>query len=112
MSGLDLVTTLLTFLGNIPVVGHYLSLLVSFALPLTAVVTALVAVWHAVVGIVAAVAALPGMSKLQGLADSLKADEDKLVSFENSWILPILNRLSMLPLPASSSTTTNPPASQ
>lgn len=108
MNPMDLITMLLGFLGNIPLVGGILAKVVVFALPASAVVTALVAVWHAVVGVVSALSV--AFPSLAGLAASLKADEDKITSFSNSWILPILNRLSLLPLPKAPADPT-PPAS-
>lgn len=97
MNPMDLISMLLGFLGSIPVVGSVLAVVAKFAIPASACVTALVAVWHAVVGVLTALSlAVPSLA---GVAASLKADEDTITSFENSWILPILNRLSLIPLP-------------
>lgn len=99
MNPMDLLTGVLTFLAQVPYVGPVIAIIVKFALPLVAVVTAIVAVWHAVVLALQALAMVPGLQGLANLANSLKTSEDKVDGFVNTYILPALNRLSVLPLP-------------
>jgi len=99
MNPMDLIMGLLTFLGQVPYVGPILATIVSLALPVTAVVTALVACWHAVVMVFSALAMVPGLGSLQALADKLKHSEELFGGFVSKYVLMFLNRLSMLPLP-------------
>jgi len=113
MNPVDLIMTVLGFLGNVPFVGHYLALVIGYALPISGVITALVAVWHAVVALLGVLASVPGLSVLANVANALKTDTDAVDGFLAQWVTPILNRLSMLPLPAqpaAPAAPTNPPA--
>lgn len=106
---LDLLTSILTFLVNVPYIGPVIAVVVQYALPAVTVVTAFVAVWHAVVLALSALAAVPGLQGLSNLANALKTDDNAVEGFVSTWIVPILDRLSVLPLPttsSSSSTTT------
>ena len=100
MNPMDLITTLLSFLAQIPVVGTWLAAIVSYAIPASAVVTALVALWHALVLALVALAQVPGLSGLAGIANTLKTDDDAVEGFVSTYILPVLKQLSLLPLPA------------
>lgn len=99
MNFMNLFPTVLAMLAAIPAVGPILAKVVAIAVPVSAVATAIVAVWHACVVALAALAHIPGLSKLQGAADFFKTTEDKIVSFEKGWLMPILDQLSMIPLP-------------
>ena len=99
MNLMNLLPTILAMLAAIPAVGPILAKIVSVAAPVSAGVTALVACWHAVVVALAGLAHVPGLSKLQGAADFFKTTEDKIASFEHGWLMPILDQLSMIPLP-------------
>lgn len=89
----------LTLLGSIPAVGPYLVIAMNWAVPAAGIVTALVAVWHAVILAIVALAKIPVLSSLSGLANSLTTDDTAVEGFVNTYILPVLNQLSMLPLP-------------
>ena len=99
MNPMDLIMGILTFLAQIPYVGPVLATIAHYALPAVAIVTAFVGVWHALVLVFQALAAVPGLQGLQSLADKLKTSEDKVDGFVNTYVLAVLNRLSMLPLP-------------
>jgi hypothetical protein len=95
-------------LEAIPYVGKVASILVmvfttviACAAGLGSVATALVGIWHsfAVLAQGLAILPIPGFKKLQPIADKMKADETKITSLKDGKILPILNRLSSLPLP-------------
>ena len=90
----------LSLLSSIPVLGPYLAVAMQWAVALSGIVTALVAIWHAVVLAVGALAKLPGLSGLAGLAASLSTDDTAVEGFVNTYILPLLSQLSLLPLPA------------
>lgn len=111
MNPIDLIMTVLGFLTSVPYVGTFLAAVVGYALPLSAVVTALVAVWHAVVIAMGVLAMVPALKGLAPLANTLKTDDAAVTGFVSTWLTPILNRLSLLPLPAvAPAAPTTPPA--
>ena len=99
MNPMDLIFGILQFLGGIPAVGPVLATIVTYALPAVAVITALVALWHAIVVCIGALAVVPGLQGLAGLAAKLSGADLKVDGFVKTYVLPFLNRLSMLPLP-------------
>jgi len=99
MNPIDFIGNFLTFLATIPFIGHYLQIIASYAIPATAIISALVGVWHGVVAVFVALAQVPGLSFLSGIAQTLQVDGEAVDGFINKWILPILNRFSMIPLP-------------
>jgi hypothetical protein len=99
MDIMALVVQILTFIGQIPVVGHYLQIVVEVALLAGPVVSALIAIWHAAVMSVQALSKIPGLSSLGDVATKMKANEDIIDDFSQSKILPILNQISSIPLP-------------
>lgn len=86
-------------LAAVPVVGKVLAVVISGASILIIVVNALVVVWHAIVGLLQAVAKIPGLSGVQSLADTLRADSDVIDGVVSGKIIPLLDRISSLPLP-------------
>lgn len=96
---LNVVQMLVGYFGSIPAIGKYIAMALGLILSLGAVATAIVGMWHAVVVLLQALAGVPGLQGLMGVANSLKVQEDKLKDFENNKILPILNRLSAISLP-------------
>lgn len=95
-------------LGALPIIASYgaagkvLAIAIAVAGGLSGVVTALVALWHALVLTIKALAVMPGLTSLSKLADTLAADEQKITDVSQGKILPILNRLSAVSLPKSS----------
>jgi hypothetical protein len=94
-------------LGALPVIassfgpaGKVLAIVIAVAGGLSGVVTALVMLWHAVVIVVKALSVMPGLSALAKVSDMLSADEQKISDFSQGKILPVLNRLSAVQLPA------------
>jgi hypothetical protein len=99
MDVVSIVNFLVQLLSNIPVVGHFLAVVMPYLLSLPVVASALVGLWQAIVVCLQALSQVPGLSGLSGLAASLQADEASINSFEQNYILPILNQLSAIPLP-------------
>lgn len=99
MNPMDLISSVLAFLAQIPVVGQWLAVIVSYAVPASVVITALVAVWHSLVLALVAMSQVPGLSGLSGLANTLKTSEDSVEGFINTYVMPVLKQLSLLPLP-------------
>ena len=99
MDVMSIITYLVGLLGSIPVVGHFLAIALPVAAALPIAVSAFVALWHAVVMMIAALAGIPGLQGLKNIADSMKAKEDNVSSFANGKLLPLLNRISAIPLP-------------
>ena len=91
---------LLGVLNSIPAVGPYLVIVMNWIMPLAAIATSLVAVWHAVVLALQALAKLPALGGLQALADKLVTDDAAVESFLTTYLLPFLAQFSVLPLPA------------
>ena len=98
-SVLSVVSMAISYLLGIPAIGKYLALGLSVVVALGAVVTAVVGAWHGIVILLQALASIPGLSGLAGVAASMKVDEGKITDFSNSKILPIINRLSAIPIP-------------
>lgn len=99
----SLISGVLQMVSHLPLVGHYASVIIGAAVALSAVVTALIGVWHSIVLLAHALAQVPGLQGLQKLADALKADEDSINSYANGFLLPLLDRLSAVPLPTAPS---------
>lgn len=77
-------------------------------------INALTAFWAALVALFTAMSSIPGLSFLATWASTLSEDEATVSSFENSFLLPLLNQLSITPLPTVPSTpsaSTTPAAS-
>lgn len=96
---LNVLVQLLGALAAVPVVGKILVVVVASAGALAGVSSALVAMWRAVVLVLASLSLVPGLSGLKAVADKLKTSQDAVDDFEQNKILPILNRLSTIPLP-------------
>ncbi len=99
MSFASILQWVLTLLGSIPAVGPYLVIVMNWAVPLSGVITALVAVWHAIVLAMSALANIPALAGLKKYANALSTDDTAVEGFVNTYILPVLSQLSMLPLP-------------
>lgn len=113
MDAVTVISTIMTFLAGVPYIGPVISVIVGIALPLAAVATSLVAVWHGLVILIQAVAlmltaigALPKLGALQNVgqklaavADKMKADEDVISGEVAGTVVPFLNRLSVISLP-------------
>lgn len=96
---LGIITQLLGWLQGIPMIGQIASVVVGVVTVLTMLVNGFVLAWHGLVVLMASLAQIPGLSGLQSLSDSLKADETKIDDFANNVLLPILNQLSAIPIP-------------
>lgn len=97
-----MIPAILKFLSEIPSVGPIVSKIMAVIAVIgivPGIATAFVAAWHALVMFLQALSMIPGLARLAPLASVLKADEDKLVSFENGVLLPLVQQLSVLPLP-------------
>lgn len=92
-------SNLLGSLASIPAVGKILATVVAGGAALILVVNALVAIWHSVVILLNALAAVPGLSGLGGIASSMLAEEAVISDFAKGKILPILAQISALPVP-------------
>lgn len=99
MDLMSLIVQFLSFIGQIPAIGHYLQIVVMVAVLASPVISALIAVWHAAVMVVSAMSLIPGLGALIDVASKMKANESIIDDFSKSKILPILSQLSMIPLP-------------
>lgn len=91
--------------GALPVIASYgaagkvVAIVIAAAGGLSGLVTAIVALWHAVVLVMKAIAIMPGLGAMSKVSDMLAADEQKIDDFSQGKLLPILNRLSVVSLP-------------
>jgi hypothetical protein len=99
MNNLAILSGLLSMLMQVPVVGPVVVFILGLVLPLSAAVTAMVLLWQAIVGMLKALAAIPGLSSLSGIANSLSVEEQAAENFVNNQIVPLLKTLSAIPLP-------------
>ena len=90
--------TIVGFLNNIPGVGQYVTLVVSIAIVLPGIVTALVTIWHCVVQIMLLVAKLPKCDGMAPIANKMLADS-QVVDADSNKAIQVLSKLSSLPLP-------------
>lgn len=96
---LSWIAPVFTFLAAVPVIGPILVKILAYALPASAVATAIVALWHATIGFMVALAAVPGLSGLSKVATELQTDENATDTFVNTYVLGILSQLSLIPVP-------------
>ena len=66
---------------------------------LSAAATSFVGLWHSLVGLLHLIGSLPGLSGVNSVADRLKVTGDQIDGQVSDHIVPLLNRLSGLPLP-------------
>ena len=88
----------LALINSIPWGGAVLADVIVISAALSALVTALVGAWTALVMVAETIASLPGLASMKPFADSLKADTAKIESGEKI-ITKVLSYCSMLPLP-------------
>jgi len=110
---IDTIAAIVGYITNLPIVGTYVANAVIVLVSTSAVVTTFVALWHALILFIDAVgvtivlaAQIPGLSWMLGIATALERVEQKLRTkqdevggFITLRVLPILNRLSTIPLP-------------
>lgn len=100
---MDLLNTLIGLIGALASfgpVGKVLAVVVSLAASLAVVASSIVALWHALVAVSAALALLPYVGgSFSKAAAFLKAEESTVDDFVNNKLIAILNRLSAIPLP-------------
>lgn len=99
MDLMTIVSYMMGMLASIPVIGAFLAKVMPYLAAIPVAVSAFVAVWHAIVLALKAVAMIPGLSKMGAVAEMLAAKEEKITSFQNGTLLPVLNRLSAVPIP-------------
>jgi hypothetical protein len=99
MSIISLFTSVLSILGSIPAIGPYLAIAVQWAAAASGIITAVVALWQAVVAALKGLAAVPGLTSLATLANALSQDETAVDGFLNQYVFPVLSQLSVIPLP-------------
>lgn len=97
--------TIASLLG-IPYLGKFIFYSVACASGVAGLATGLVALWHGLVLVLAAVASLPGCGGMQKMADFFKVEEDKIANAE-SKVLSVCDRLSKIPLPQKTAAPTN-----
>ncbi len=87
--------------GTIPAVEKVLIVVVAVAVALILLVNALVALWHAIVSVIASVGAILKIfgTDITPLIDKLKVSDQKVADFSQGTLIPILNRISAIPLP-------------
>jgi hypothetical protein len=99
MSVINLLMSMIQMVSSIPSVGPILAKAVALAGLLSAAASAVVGVWHALVGVIVALSKVPGLQSLQALSEKLRMYDDQAQGVLNQYILPSLDRLSVLPLP-------------
>lgn len=99
MDVLSMLIGLVQSLGSVPLVGKVLMYVVIFSGVAASLASAVVALWHGAVLFLQALSIIPGLSSLKKVADWFSAEESKIGDFEQGKLLPILNRLSAIPLP-------------
>lgn len=92
-------SVIIAFVASLPYVGPFVAPALTIVLGASAVVTALFALWHAFVGVLLALSLIPGLSGLAAFANQLKTLEDSTEGFFAGKIKPILDRLSLIPIP-------------
>lgn len=90
---------IIAFLMSVPVVGPWVAIALKVLLPLSVIATAVVALAHATIAVMKAMALIPGLAGLSALSDKLKVKADAAEGFFNTKVKPILDRLSLIPLP-------------
>lgn len=99
MDVISFVITLLTGLAQVPAIGKILVWVVGGAAVVAGIATAVVSLWHAAVVSVKALSQIPGLQGLVDVATHMSTTEAAINDFENNSLLPILNRISVIPLP-------------
>jgi hypothetical protein len=110
MDPISIVTSVLQMAAGVPAIGKVLAVVLGALVGVSAVVTALVAIWHAAVALVTAVATIPGLSGLAALAKSMQADS-AVVDADSNQLLSWVERLSAIPVPQTAPPVTPPAAS-
>lgn len=101
MQFLSVIVQLLGALGNYGPVGKVLEVVVGLAAGLAGVSSAVVILWHGLVGLFQALALLPYVGQaFSKLANFFTVEEPKLDDFVNNKLVAILNQLSAIPLPS------------
>lgn len=112
MSFASIVTFIVGILQGIPFLGPILAVIITYAMPVAGIVSAIVALWHGVVLALQALALIPAFSGLKNVATALQTDENAAETFINKWVLPLLDQLSLIPLPSvPAAPVVTPPAS-
>lgn len=96
---MDVLSAVIGFVLSVPVVGPILVKVLTVVLGLSAVVSAVFGVWLGAVKVLDGLAKIPGLGKLQATADKLRVVEGDAEGFFATKVLPVLNRLSLIPLP-------------
>lgn len=91
----QLLPVIYQFLMNIPVVGHVLTVIVGIAVLLPPALTALVAVWHALVLTFKALGAIPGLSFLNSLSNFFSVNEPAFQGF----LTKLIDYIALIPVP-------------
>lgn len=95
MDFIALLPAVYNMLMNIPVVGHVLTVIVGVVMFLPPVLTALVALWHALVLVFKALGAIPGLSFLTGIANFFSANEPAFQGF----LTKVIDWIALIPVP-------------
>lgn len=100
MNPSDWLNGLLSFLAGFPAVGKYLAMAGAVVGIVTVGASALVALLHGIILALQLLSGLPALAGLKPFADKFKQDEDAAESWYQSFLLPILDRLSAFKVPA------------
>jgi hypothetical protein len=99
----QLLAFLIAKAGQVPSLQHAIDQISAWVVLLWMGITSLMAAWSALVKMLRSLAKLqeiyPKAAALGKLADALSVEEAKVYDFEQSKILPIVNRLSSAPIP-------------
>jgi len=96
---LNILSMVVQIVNQIPVLGPYLVLMVKIVGIVSGVISALVALLHAVVIALQGLAKVPGLEKVAVIADKLSHNEEAASGILNKYVFPILAQLSVIPLP-------------
>lgn len=94
----QIINMVLSVLSLIPGVGTWLADIAQIAISVSVAVSALVASARAFILLADALAKVPGLGFLANISAALKKGEEDGEGFINTWIIPILDRLSIIPM--------------
>lgn len=94
-----LINTLITLISSISGVGPILAKIIPIILVASGIISGVIAAWHGLNGLILGLSKIPGLSVLSGIAVKVQSLDDEAEGFLNKWVIPILNRLSLIPIP-------------
>ena len=88
---------ILGFIAMIPGVGGVLAIVAKYAIIASSVISGIFGASRALVLFLDSMAKIPGLAFFAGLSDKFKKGEEDGEGFMKKYVLPILDRLSIIP---------------